>query len=113
MYQVVAATCLHIASKCQHTQGISLTDLVFSADNTFREKHILLIEKGLLKHISFQLSDMTVFDFCTLYMNHVGRPYDDRNGKYYWIVRYLSELSEGKGETVVLWQWFHGGVGWN
>jgi cyclin A len=54
--QLVAATCLHVASKCEDTAYISVNDLVMCADNLYTAQEVLLMEEKLLNSLKFRLA---------------------------------------------------------
>ena len=95
-FQLVAVTCLHIASKCEDVDHIGLTDLLFSADNTFSGDDVILMEKNILSHINWRLSDPLTYDFITLYLDLMQETFAEMNfssEKVFWMVQYVSELT--------------------
>uniref|UniRef100_A0A7S1VZA2 Cyclin-dependent kinase 2 homolog n=2 Tax=Ditylum brightwellii TaxID=49249 RepID=A0A7S1VZA2_9STRA len=90
-YQLIAATCLHIASKCEDAESISVADLVFCADNTFSERDIIELEKVILNQIGWKLSYPLICDFVCLYVELT--PEVKSNSKTLWLAKYLCELA--------------------
>jgi serine/threonine protein kinase len=54
--QLVAAACLHMASKCEDTAYISVNDLVSCSDNLYTSAEVLAMEESLLTTLNFRLS---------------------------------------------------------
>ena len=100
--QLVAATCLHVASKCEDTAYISVNDLVMCADNLYTSQEVLRMEERLLNVLDFRLGVPNVYDFLKLLMEKLPEllpPASDLR----WLSEYLAELSMqvcGLGVTV-------------
>ena len=104
-YQLAAAACIHIASKCEKNiifaKFISITDLLFCADNTFQQDDVIHMENTLLDAINFQIYNPIIFDFITLYVEHLEHGmlqlFHLANGtsmnKALWMARYISDLA--------------------
>lgn len=90
-YQLLAATCLHIASKCEEGMIIGVHDLVLSADNTYTVKDIISLEELVLRVLRWQVSSPVVLDFATLHHDLS----DDVNmsSSAYWMSKYLAEIA--------------------
>jgi serine/threonine protein kinase len=90
--QLVAATCLHVASKCEDTAYISVNDLVMCADNLYTSAEVLQMEEKLLNVLDFRLGVPNVYDFLKLLMEKLPvllAPDSDVR----WLSEYLAELS--------------------
>ena len=88
--QLVGATCLHIASKCEDVAYIGAEDLTVCADNVYSSVDVLLKEEEILNDLDFNLSSATVLDFVVLYLEY--RPHK-ANEEVSWLSKYLSELT--------------------
>jgi len=87
--QLVAATCLHVASKCEDTAYISVNDLVMCADNLYTSVQVLQMEEKLLNCLHFRLALPNVYDFLKIFQEMI--PEMSPTSK--WLAEYLSELS--------------------
>ena len=91
-FQLLGATCLHIASKCEDVSYIGVDDLAVCADHAYLSEHILELEEQVLNCLRFQLSRATVLDFVNIYIEHC--PYvDSLDRRVALVSRYLAELS--------------------
>ncbi|GMI50664.1 hypothetical protein ScalyP_jg7755 [Parmales sp. scaly parma] len=68
-YQMIGATCLHIASKCEEVTYISTKDLIYCCDNKYEINDIVRTERILLQTLSFKINDPTVFDFVSVFVS--------------------------------------------
>jgi serine/threonine protein kinase len=89
-FQLLGATCLHIASKCEDVSYIGVDDLAVCADNVYHSKHVLSLEEKVLNSLEFKLSSSTVLDFLNMYLEHC--PYFE-DGRVAPLSKYLAELS--------------------
>lgn len=87
--QLVAATCLHVASKCEDTAYISVNDLVTCADNLYTAVELLQMEEKLLNTLKFGLAMPTVYDFLKIFQEMMT-PLPETSR---WLAEYLAELS--------------------
>lgn len=62
-FQLLGATCLHIASKCEDVSYIGVEDLVICADKVYKAEHVLKLEEKVLTTLDFRLAVPTVIDF--------------------------------------------------
>ena len=95
-YQLLAASCLRIASKCEDVDCINLTDLAFSADNAFTGDDILFVEKKILEKMKWRLSNPLIYDFVNLYLDHLEKTFVSVNisvTRIHWMALYISELA--------------------
>ena len=67
--QLIGATCLLIASKCEDVAYISTKDLAFCGDNTYKENHLVKMERKILSTLDFEIAIPTIHDFLA---THVG-----------------------------------------
>jgi serine/threonine protein kinase len=88
--QLLAATCLYIASKCEDDFHVQCGNLVFSADRTFHVNDIIGLELKVLNTIEWKLSVPTIYDFVTLYMAAIDI---QSESPIFWLSLYISELS--------------------
>ncbi|CAM9129248.1 unnamed protein product [Choristocarpus tenellus] len=70
-FQLLGATCLHVASKCEDVSYIGIEDLASCAGRAYEPKHVLDMEEEVLKTLQFQLSVPTVLDFLNVMMEMV------------------------------------------
>lgn len=62
-FQLLGATCLHVASKCEDVSYIGVEDLAMCADNVYTSAEVLKMEEKLLNTLNFTLSVPTgLFD---------------------------------------------------
>ena len=99
-FQLVGATCLHIASKCEDVSYIGVEDLAVCADNVYLSQDVLSKEEEILNDLDFNLSSATVLDFVILYLEYF--PYTERKKEVVWLSRYLCELSLQQYDLSVL-----------
>lgn len=88
--QLIAATCLYIASKCNDDVPLSIEDLPFCADKIFVTKDILHLEGRILRDIEWNLVVPTLYDFVLSYLNHLNKYVDSA---LFWLSMYISELA--------------------
>ncbi|CAM9517397.1 unnamed protein product, partial [Phaeothamnion confervicola] len=91
--QLLGATCLHIASKCEDVSYIGIDDLATVAGGVYRPQDILDTEEEVLNALGFDLAVATVFDFVTTalaLLPAVGAAAGGRGGA---LALYLAELS--------------------
>ncbi|RLN50304.1 hypothetical protein BBJ28_00021093, partial [Nothophytophthora sp. Chile5] len=55
-FQLLGATCLHVASKCEDVSYIGVEDLAMCADNVYTSVEVLEMEEKLLNALNFTLS---------------------------------------------------------
>ncbi|GMF39328.1 unnamed protein product [Phytophthora lilii] len=55
-FQLLGATCLHVASKCEDVSYIGVEDLAMCADNVYTSVEVLEMEEKLLNTLNFTLS---------------------------------------------------------
>lgn len=66
-FQLLGATCLHVASKCEDVSYIGVEDLAMCADNVYTSTEVLKMEEKLLNTLHFTLSVPTALDFLNIY----------------------------------------------
>ncbi len=66
-FQLLGATCLHIASKCEDVSYIGVEDLTAFADNVFQDKDVLALEEKVLNALDFKLAVPTTLDFFNVF----------------------------------------------
>jgi len=89
-YQLIAATSLYIASKCEDCHHVLVSNLSFSADRTFNEADIIAMERRVLDAIDLKLYLPTIYDFVRSYMNIREV---ERGSQLFWVTLYISELA--------------------
>ena len=89
-YQLLAATCLYIASKCEDCHHVLVGNLSFSADRMFNETHIISMERRVLDAIGWDLYVPTIYDFARSYMSSVEV---ESGSQEFWVALYISELA--------------------
>lgn len=90
--QLLAATCLHIASKCIDDTFMTSPDLAYCADNKFDGMAITDLEERILgKMYCQQLSFPTVYDFVILFLERLQETIV--RDRQFWLSLYISELS--------------------
>ena len=87
--QLLAATCLHIASKLEDEKAVNVTDLHLSADRMYNVEDIVNLEEETLETIEWFISSPTIHDFVLIYHECIG----EINGECFWLSQYLSELA--------------------
>ena len=55
-FQLLGATCLHVASKCEDVSYIGVEDLAMCADNVYTSVEVLEMGEKLLNTLNFTLS---------------------------------------------------------
>ncbi|KAG1693817.1 hypothetical protein DVH05_022919 [Phytophthora capsici] len=65
--QLVGATCLQVASKCEDVNYIGTVDLTMCSDNVYTSKEVLDMEEKVLNTLSFELFRPTALDFLNAY----------------------------------------------
>ncbi|CAK9026416.1 Cyclin-dependent kinase 2 (Cell division protein kinase 2) [Durusdinium trenchii] len=66
-FQLLGATCLHIASKCEDVSYIGVEDLVVCADRIYRAEDVLRLEERVLTTLNFHICSPTVIDFVNVF----------------------------------------------
>ncbi|CCI40524.1 unnamed protein product [Albugo candida] len=66
-FQLLGATCLHVASKCEDVSYIGVEDLAMCADNVYTSTEVLKMEEKLLNALNFTLAVPTALDFLNVY----------------------------------------------
>jgi len=89
-YQLLAATCLHIASKYEDDSHVDVGNLSFSADRTFKIADIMALEHKVLNVIKWKLAMPTIYDFATCYLDGIGIQDDSQS---FWLSLYICELA--------------------
>jgi len=72
-FQLLGATCLHIASKCEDVSYIGVEDLASCGDNIYTVKNVLEMEECVLRLLNFKLIVPTILDFLNLMLVELGR----------------------------------------
>ena len=92
-YQLLGATCLHLASKCEDVSYIGIDDLANAADerSVFQPGDVLEMEEAVLNELKFHLSVPTSLDFLHVYMAIV--PALKSRPRCLNFCKYLSELA--------------------
>jgi len=89
-YQLLGATCLHLASKCEDVSYIGIDDLANNAneESMFQPSDVLGMEEAVLNELNFHLSVPTSLDFLHVYMALLPplKPVEN-------FCKYLSELA--------------------
>ncbi|GBG29875.1 Cyclin-dependent kinase 1 [Hondaea fermentalgiana] len=67
-FQLLGATCLHIASKCEDVSYIGVEDLVVCADKVYGPEDVLRLEEKVLNTLDFHISVPTVIDFLNVFI---------------------------------------------
>mmetsp|Transcript_9130 Transcript_9130/g.19738 ORF Transcript_9130/g.19738 Transcript_9130/m.19738 type:complete len:659 (-) Transcript_9130:3901-5877(-) len=67
-FQLLGATCLHIASKCEDVSYIGVEDLVVCADKVYKPEDVLQLEEHVLNALDFRISVPTVIDFLNVFV---------------------------------------------
>lgn len=88
--QLIAATCLYIASKCNDDVPLRIEDLPFCADKIFITKDILHLERRILLQIEWNLVVPTLYDVVLSYLDHLNKNVDS---SLFWLSMYISELA--------------------
>lgn len=88
-HQLVAATCLYIASKCNDGNNVDAHNLSFSADRTFAEEDVYTVEPLVLEVLKGKLQIPLVYDFLQIFTNKMG--YNERKIEF-WLAMYISDL---------------------
>lgn len=88
--QLLAATCLYIASKCEDDFHVQCGNLVFSADRTFDIHDIIELELKVLNTIGWKLQVPTIYDFVILYLAAMDIKIES---PIFWLSLYMSELA--------------------
>ncbi|RHY28388.1 hypothetical protein DYB32_006009 [Aphanomyces invadans] len=89
MFQLLGATCLHVASKCEDVSYIGVEDLSMCADNVYTSVDVLKMEEQLLNTLNFTLAVPTVLDFLNIYQKMMP-PLQKRTAM---LAQYLAELA--------------------
>ncbi len=67
-FQLLGATCLHIASKCEDVSYIGVDDLVVCADKVYKPEDVLALEEQVLNSLDFRICVPTVVDFLNVFV---------------------------------------------
>ena len=67
-FQLLGATCLHIASKCEDVSYIGVEDLVVCADRVYKPEDVLVLEEQVLNTLDFRICVPTVIDFLNVFV---------------------------------------------
>nr|CCA19390.1 cell division protein kinase putative [Albugo laibachii Nc14] len=70
-FQLLGATCLHVASKCEDVSYIGVEDLAMCADNVYTSTEVLKMEEKLLNALNFTLAVPTALDFLNVYQRMI------------------------------------------
>jgi len=90
--QLLAATCLHIASKCTDDDFMSSPDLAYCVDNKFDGRAITDLEGKILgKMYCQQLAFPTVHDFVILFLERLQE--NIVRDRQFWLSISISELA--------------------
>ena len=94
-FQLLGATCLHIASKCEDVSYIGVDDLVVCADKVYNGNDVLQLEEKVLTELDFRLAVPTVIDFLNTFIERLRQlnpswPAIDADVH---LARYFAELS--------------------
>ncbi|KAG5183926.1 kinase-like domain-containing protein, partial [Tribonema minus] len=92
-YQLLGATCLHIASKCEDVAYIGIEDLALCADKVYQPKDVLDMEERVLNALDFQLAIPTPLDFCNLALELSPGLAARRGGRVVHLAQYLAEIT--------------------
>ncbi len=66
-FQLLGATCLHIASKCEDVSYIGVEDLVVCADKVYKPEDVLQLEEHVLNALDFRICVPTAIDFLNVF----------------------------------------------
>ncbi|OQR82806.1 cyclin-dependent kinase with F-box domain [Achlya hypogyna] len=88
-FQLLGATCLHVASKCEDVSYIGVEDLSMCADNVYNSMEVLKMEEQLLNTLNFTLAVPTALDFLNIYQKCMP----ELEQKTSMLAHYLSELA--------------------
>jgi hypothetical protein len=89
-YQLLAATCLYIASKCEDCHHVLVGNLSFSADRMFNEADLISMERRVLDAIEWNLYLPTIYDFARSFMSSIEV---NSGSQAFWMALYISELA--------------------
>ena len=90
--QLLAATCLHMASKCTDNAFMSSPDLAYCINNKFDGRAITDLEERILgKMYCQQLAFPTVHDFVILFLERLQE--NIVRDRQFWLSIYISELA--------------------
>lgn len=92
-YQLLGATCLHIASKCEDVSYIGIEDLALCADKVYQPQQILDMEEKVLNSLEFQLAIPTAWDFLNLLLELAPSVKSQLDGRLRELAYYLAEIS--------------------
>jgi hypothetical protein len=87
---LLAATCLHIASKIEDNEAITVKELHYCADRTYDVVDIVNLEERVLEEIGWNVTPTTINDFHSTYLDCLAK---DTNDESFWLSRYLSEIA--------------------
>lgn len=90
-YSLLAATCLHMASKIESSSHIGLKDIVFCSDNTFQPAEVATMEENILDALRWVLSCPPLLsDYINLYIDSIELL--RRSPVLQWLTKYYAEL---------------------
>jgi len=89
--QLIGATCLHIASKCEDVSYIGIEDLSKCADNGYSGADVIEQEQLILNELNFDLAIPTVLDFVNAYREVVPSVFDGE--RVYFMCKFLAEVT--------------------
>jgi len=72
-FQLLGATCLHVASKCEDVSYIGVEDLASCGDNIYTHKDVLKMEENILNLLQFQLIIPTALDFLNMMLVELSK----------------------------------------
>jgi len=87
--QLIAATCLYLASKLVDDKPFSLFQLHLCGDRTYTNEEILYFETKILNSIHWYLSTPTIHDFVSIYLESTR----EMNRKCFWLSHCLAEYA--------------------
>jgi len=81
-FQLLGATCLHVASKCEDVSYIGVEDLASCGDNIYTVKDVLKMEEDILKLLNFKLIIPTSLDFLNLMFIEAGKKTSEESSSH-------------------------------
>lgn len=88
--QLIAATCLYIASKSNNDVNLTISDLPFCADRIYEVDDILLLEDTILNGIEWEVTIPTLYDCVTFYLERMKIK---GGSKDFWLSLFISEFA--------------------
>mmetsp|Transcript_867 Transcript_867/g.1612 ORF Transcript_867/g.1612 Transcript_867/m.1612 type:complete len:276 (-) Transcript_867:251-1078(-) len=89
--QLIGATCLHIASKCEDVSYIGIEDLSKCADNGYSGADVIEQEQLILNELGFELAIPTVLDFVNVYREIAPSAFESE--RVYFMCKFLAEVT--------------------